>query len=224
MTIADGSAQPNTLRDAVLLAATGGLLDTVVYLNHGHVFANAMTGNVVLLGISAVGRKWHEIVPHVVPIGGFLAGVWASKWMRSRLGGRTVLLGVGLEIVVLFAMGWLPRGFPEMTFTAVVAFVAAFQVASFRRVDEFSYNSTFLTANLRDVTEGLYDAGESGDVETKNKGFAKARDLGLICVCFLAGAVVGAWCAPRLGNHSLWLAEPLLLIVVVRSVRRRRWG
>jgi uncharacterized membrane protein YoaK (UPF0700 family) len=42
---------------ALLLGTTGGFLDAVVYLNHGHVFANAMTGNVIFLGIAAIGRN-----------------------------------------------------------------------------------------------------------------------------------------------------------------------
>jgi len=48
--------QPGALPDAMLLATTGGLLDAVVYLNYGHVFANTMTGNVIFLGIAFLGH------------------------------------------------------------------------------------------------------------------------------------------------------------------------
>jgi hypothetical protein len=55
--------QRHPLTGALLLGTTGGLLD-VVYLNHGHVFANAMTGNVIFLGIAAIiGRNRGEIIP-----------------------------------------------------------------------------------------------------------------------------------------------------------------
>jgi uncharacterized membrane protein YoaK (UPF0700 family) len=63
----DTSVQPDALPDAMLLATTGGLLDAVVYLNHGHVFANAMTGNVIFLGIAVLGRDWSKIVPTSSP-------------------------------------------------------------------------------------------------------------------------------------------------------------
>jgi uncharacterized membrane protein YoaK (UPF0700 family) len=69
----DTSAQPAALSDAMLLAATGGLLDAVVYLNHGHVFANSMSGNVIFLGIAVLGRDWGDIVPYLLPLAGFLA-------------------------------------------------------------------------------------------------------------------------------------------------------
>jgi uncharacterized membrane protein YoaK (UPF0700 family) len=217
----DTSAQPAALPDAMLLAATGGLLDAVVYLNHGHVFANAMSGNVIFLGIAIIGRDWGDIVPHLLPLAGFFAGVLTSKHMRARLGIRSVLLGLALEIVAIFIYGWLPASFPEMAFTGIIAYVAAFQVASFRRVDRFGYNSTFITGNLRDVAEGLYEAlTPNSTPETREKGLSQARALSLICLCFLGGAILGAWSAPRFGNHSLWLAEPFLLAVAVLSFRR----
>jgi uncharacterized membrane protein YoaK (UPF0700 family) len=217
----DTSVQPAALPDAMLLATTGGLLDAVVYLNHGHVFANAMSGNVIFLGIAIIGRDWGQIAPHLVPLAGFFAGVLTSKHLRTRLGIRSVLLGLVLEIVAIFALGWLPGSFPEMALTGIIAYVAAFQVASFRRVDRFAYNSTFITGNLRDIAEGLYDAlTPNSTPEAREKGLSQARALGPICLCFLAGAILGAWAAPRFGNYSLWFAEPLLLTVAVISFRR----
>jgi uncharacterized membrane protein YoaK (UPF0700 family) len=217
----DPSAQPAALPDAILLATTGGLLDAVVYLNHGHVFANAMTGNVIFLGIAILGRDWSEIAPHLVPLAGFFAGILTSKHLRARMGIRSALLGLVLEIAVIFALGWLPASFPEMAFTAIIAYVAAFQVASFRRVDRFPYNSTFITGNLRDVADGVYDAlTPASTPEAREKGLSQARALGLICLCFLAGAILGTWAAPRFGNRSLWLAEPFLLTIIVLTFRR----
>jgi uncharacterized membrane protein YoaK (UPF0700 family) len=202
---------------ALLLAATGGLLDVVVYLNHGHVFANAMTGNVVFLSIAVLSHDRMDALHHIVPLAAFLVGVVASKFTRSRLGENAHSAALVLEMIVLFLVGWLPGSFPEMAFISMVAFVSALQVASFRQVGPFSYNSTFLTGNLRDTAEGFYDAAVAGKVhpETHRKGLKKARDLGLICLCFLAGAVVGAMAATRLHNHAFWLVEPLLLAVLV---------
>jgi uncharacterized membrane protein YoaK (UPF0700 family) len=204
----------------MLLAATGGLLDAVVFLAHGHVFANSMTGNVVFLGIAILGHDGADIVSHLVPLAGFFAGVLASKHLRTRLGIHSVLLGLALEIIALFILGWLPASFPLMAFTGIIAYVAAFQVASFRRVDRFAYNSTFMTGNLRDVAEGLYEAlTPNSTPETREKGRSQALDLGLICLCFLFGAVLGAWASPRFANRSLWFAEPFLLAVTALTFR-----
>ncbi len=215
------SPQAASLPDALCLAAAGGLLDAVVYLDHGHVFANAMTGNVVFLGIALLGRNWREIIPHLVPLAGFFAGVASSRHLRTRLPRRAALLGLAFETLTLFALSFFPHGFPQMAFTCIVAYVGAFQVASFRHVDRFSFNSTFVTGNLRDVADGLYQAWDRrASPEDREKGRAEARDLSLICLSFLAGAVLGAWAAPHLGNHAFLLAEPLLLAVLLHTLRQ----
>jgi uncharacterized membrane protein YoaK (UPF0700 family) len=214
------SVRPNALPDALLLATTGGLLDAFIFLNHGHVFANAMTGNVVFLGIALAGRDWKDIVPHLVPLCGFVVGVVLSKSVRSHLQEQPLLLlGLTFEIVALFALGWLPLDAPHMVITATTAVVGAFQVASYRHVEGFGYNSTFVTGNLRDTVEGFYDAiAPRVAPEVRDKGRAKALDLGLICLCFLVGAVIGAWGAPRFANHTIWFAEPFLFIVALRAL------
>jgi uncharacterized membrane protein YoaK (UPF0700 family) len=217
------TAQPETaepLLAAMLLAATGGLLDAFVYLNHGHVFANAMTGNVVLLGIALVGHHGFQAVRHLAPLGAFFCGVTTSRFVRDRLGRRASLYGLSLEITVLFLASLLPGGFPEMAFTALIAFVASYQITSFRRVGGLSYSSTFVTGNLRDMAVGLYDASASHDPETRKLSLDNARSLGLICLCFLSGASLGAFTAPRLGNHTLWLVEPLLIATLLLVHRR----
>jgi uncharacterized membrane protein YoaK (UPF0700 family) len=60
------------------------LLDAVVYLNHGHVFVNAMTGNVIFLGIAAIGRNWGEIIPHLFPFEGALGTACIGDYRAAR--------------------------------------------------------------------------------------------------------------------------------------------
>jgi len=220
MPTGDPAVLTNSLLDASLLAATGGLLDALVFLNHGHVFATSMTGNLIFLGIAAISRNWNEIVPHIAPVIGFILGVLTSKHLRTWLGIRSLILSLVLEIITVFALGWVPHAFPDMVFTGVIAYVAAVQVASFRRVDRFAFNSTFITGNLRAVAEGLYETlTPTSTPETREEGRTQARDLGLISFSFLAGAIFGAWATPRFANHCLWLAEPFLIAVAIHCIR-----
>ncbi len=48
-----------------ILAVVGGYLDAYTLRCRGHVFANAQTGNIVLLGVKAAEREWpaHFIMP-----------------------------------------------------------------------------------------------------------------------------------------------------------------
>jgi uncharacterized membrane protein YoaK (UPF0700 family) len=216
----DGAARVSALPDALLLAASGGMLDAVVYLNHGHVFANAMTGNVIFLGISAVSRDWNQILPHLTPILAYAVGVCASRLLRAQPLRHLTLFALAAEIAALFVAGLLPPFFPQMAFVALIAVVAAFQVSTFRHVGAFTYNSTFITGNLRDTVEGWLNHLLEPDPAARSQGFQKFKDLGLVCLSFLAGAIAGAFVAPRFPSHALWFAEPLLLAVFALTLLR----
>lgn len=45
----------------VLLAIAGGYLDVYTYVCRGGVFANAQTGNIVLLGINVADGNWEKL-------------------------------------------------------------------------------------------------------------------------------------------------------------------
>jgi uncharacterized membrane protein YoaK (UPF0700 family) len=218
------TAQPDTLVDATLLACTGGVLDAVVYTLHGHVFANAATGNVILLGVSAFSKDWRQAARHLAPILAFVLGVAASRLLRRLPQFRASLAVLMLEMVVLFAAGLLKPSFPEMAFTAIIAFVSAFQVSTFRLVGRFSYNSTFITGNLREAAEGFVGSLVESDPHDSRRDRAKARKMAFICLFFLCGAMLGAWGGPHFGNRTLWLVEPLLLTTVLRVVFLQRYA
>jgi uncharacterized membrane protein YoaK (UPF0700 family) len=201
----------------MLLALTGGALDAFVYLNHGHVFAAAQTGNGVLFGIDVLHGDFAHSVHHVLPILAFMVGVFLAKILDNTLKVHSVAIGLLSEIIVLFAFGWLPSSFPDAAFVPLIAVVAAYQVAGFRKADTYAYNSTFMTGNLRTAVDGLFEALQP---ETRSEGLRKARELGLIVLCFMGGAVVGAVLAPRLHNHTLWFIDLPLLSVLLLAMRR----
>jgi uncharacterized membrane protein YoaK (UPF0700 family) len=212
--LAGSPSKATTLASAVLLAAAGGLLDSVCYLDHGHVFANAMTGNVIFLGIDLISSDWAQTTRHISPILAYLCGVIAARQLKSLHERHGALLTLGLEAGALFLVGWLPPSFPQLPFVAIIAFTSAFQVTTFRRVGRFTYNSTFVTGNLRDVAEGAYDSFQDPDPAARFLGRAKFIKLGLICLGFMLGAIAGAWAARHFPAHAIWFAEPMLLVVL----------
>ena len=153
-----------------------------------------------------------------------LLGVGPDGPVRGR---RVAVTGLGAVTCCGLGVEALWEGLVHPTISGdrrVTDFDAAdyFGPKEARRVDRFAYNSTFITGNLRDVAEGLYDALTPNSApEIREKGLSQARHLSLICLFFLAGAIFGAWAAPRFGNHSLWLAEPALLAVAFHLLRNR---
>ena len=49
-----------TFRVAALLAVVGGVLDAYTYILRGGVFANAQTGNIVLLGVHVADGDYRQ--------------------------------------------------------------------------------------------------------------------------------------------------------------------
>jgi uncharacterized membrane protein YoaK (UPF0700 family) len=210
-----------TLGIAALLATAGGFLDGFTYVGHGHVFANAMTGNVVLLGISCLSGSWRAAF-HILPaILAFVVGVSVAQIMQLRSKGRDIsppyAAVLGLEIAVLLVLSVLPATTADILFTTSIAFVASVQVQTFRNVNGQVFNSTFTTGNLRTLSE----AAVGWFMEGRNPEPARVvRDFSAICAAFLVGATAGAYTVQRLGNRALW-CEIFLLGLVAIGVRGR---
>ena len=205
------------LSNSALLAGAGAFLDAFTYMGHGHVFANAMTGNVVLLGINCISGSWQTSLRHLPPILTFLLGICAGRALQlpamRRLLGHPYRAALVLEIAILAALVLLPAGTADFWFTTSIAFAASIQVETFREVDGHNYNSTFTTGNLRSLSEGVFDwcfrghSPEAGNV---------IGDFALICVAFLVGATVGGYATGRFGNAALLMDIAVLGLVALR--------
>lgn len=207
----------DSLACALLLAFIGGVLDAFLYLDHGHVFAGAMTGNAVLCAVALLHRDTHDALMHLLPLLCFALGAWLAYVAESHIRRHAVTLALSLEAACLLAVSFLPNNFPDLLFIAIVSGLAGFQVASFRTVDHFVYSSTFITGEMRESLDALHN---SLNPKTRRKGLLQFRDLGLVILLFLCGAVAGALLAVRIGNHTLWLPVALLLIVLGLVLRR----
>jgi uncharacterized membrane protein YoaK (UPF0700 family) len=207
---------------ACLFAVAGGYMDAYSYLAHGHVFANAQTGNFVFFSVYASGGQWGRAARHLPPIVAFSLGVVVSKLLGLHShedSFRVTLLCQGVELSILAALAVVGDRLPNVSVVPIISFVAALQNASFDRVGSWPFNSAMVTGNLRDAISGLvlWIAGRE-PVENRRK----AITLGLICISFVAGALCGGGYT-RLGvGHALL---PCLAVVVAASLltwRRHR--
>ena len=118
----------------MLLAGAGGFLDAFTFVGYNGVFANAQTGNIVLLGVDAQAGHWEEALLHIPPIVAFVLGVALAQIMAQpavrrivRRPTRWVLIA---EIVVLAVVAAVPGGIPSRVVPGAIAFVAAVQVST----------------------------------------------------------------------------------------------
>ena len=94
---------------AVFLSLSGGLQDAYTYLFRGKVFANAQTGNIVLLSANLMDGNWERVLHYLVPLCAFALGVLTAEKMRERFREmrtlhwrQLVVLGEGLLLFLAF--------------------------------------------------------------------------------------------------------------------------
>jgi uncharacterized membrane protein YoaK (UPF0700 family) len=203
---------PRVVAAVALLAMSSGLLDAVVYIQHGQVFANAMTGNIVLLGVSFLSPDRTQIARHLVPLLGFTAGIVVGKYLLRRHRSHSVLVALLLQIIVLTLAGFFARSMPSYALVAVLSITGAVIITVIRRTGDIAFNITFMTGNLRAVIEGGFDALFPPPAPAPSSPATRQFYIvGLTCCAFLLGALAGAFSAKFLYERSFWISALLLL-------------
>ena len=203
----------DTFRLGILLSIVGGFTDAYTFIIRGHVFANAQTGNIVLLGLRIVEGEWAEAVFYLFPVSAFVLGVLAAEFIRGKLKNKKRMhwrqIVILVEILVLFLSAFIPQGNYNVIVNIAISFVCSLQVESFRKVNGNLSATTMCTGNLRSGTEQLYKYIMLKDREAKEKYMIY---YGLI-LFFIIGAVIGALCTEILREKALLVCCGFLAIV-----------
>mgnify|MGYP002741818917 CR=1 FL=1 len=196
---------------AVFLSLSGGLQDAYTYLFRGKVFANAQTGNIVLLSANIMDGRWDKVLHYLVPLCAFALGVLVAEKMREQFQAmqrlhwrQLVVLG---EVLLLFAVGFLPQS-QNLLANAIVSFSCAMQVQAFRKVHGYPFASTMCIGNLRSGMDALVAFGHTHD---KNALWKSLQYFAIIFI-FALGAGIGTQCVGIFGERTIWLSCALLLV------------
>ena len=193
-----------TFKIAGLLAVVGGFLDAYTYILRGQVFANAQTGNMVLVAVGMARFDWKHALMALVPIVAFVMGVFVTEIIKKHCQDREFAmwehLVIIIELVCLFIVGLIPQSVPDACANVLVSFICSVQVCSFRKVRGLGYASTMCTGNLRSGTENLFRAILGQDVDGKKKA---AHYFGII-LCFILGAFLGGVLSASIGVKCVW--------------------
>ncbi len=212
-----------SMRLGALLAVAGGFFDAYTYLCRGGVFANAQTGNIVLLGLELAEREWLRALAYLAPILAFALGVVVAEVVKRR-GKARQAGGAGMhwrqvivlaEFVLLAVAAFLPQRM-NMAVNILISFVCAMQVEAFRKVRGSAFATTMCTGNLRSGTEQLMIWRQTGDANAARK----ARHYYCIILFFILGAALGAVCTDTLGERALLITcVPLLAVFGMMFIR-----
>ena len=200
---------------AAILASAGGFLDAYSYLVRGHVFANAQTGNIVLLGMRFFDRDWLGCAKYLMPIVMFVAGVLLADRLRIKLKNSSLHWRqhiILIEAAVLAAVTYIPVGGRyDSVANTLISFVCSLQVESFRKVHSISFATTMCTGNLRTATEliSLYLTDKD------DEHLSAALKLYGIIAFFILGVIIGTLICSALGRSGLIFVIFQLIAVFV---------
>lgn len=199
----------------ILLAIVGGFLDAYTFIGRDGVFANAQTGNIVLVGIAALKGDWMQTLLNALPIFAFIVGVIIAETIKKTSpilfvpdSARAVLI---LEIGILFIIGFIPNNISNIIVTVTISFVASLQTSSFRKLVDSPYATTMCTGNLRSASQAAYTAFTKKDHESA----ITAIRYFIIIFSFLFGASAGAFLTLSIGAKAIWGAVIVLICSLI---------
>lgn len=205
-----------SLKLGILLAIVGGFLDAYTFICRGQVFANAQTGNIVLLGVEFTKGNFIQAIMALLPILAFIIGVIVAEKIRDFKAPSNALiisaerLILIIEIIVLFIIGFVPTTVPHIFVTIPIAFVSSVQISSFRTLVDSPYCTTMCTGNLRSASQSVYMAFTRKD----KKSAINATRYAIIILFFLAGACIGGILTLWIDVKSIWFAVIVLFFAL----------
>ena len=206
------SLSSNSAILGMLLAVVGGFLDAYTFISRDGVFANAQSGNLVLFAVKVVNQEWDRAILFLAPILAFILGVLISEVVKKpRIREllysyrRSILI---LECIILFFVGALPENVPNIVVIVCISFVSSLQISTFNKVENWAYNSTMTTGNLRTAVQAAYALFIEKNLEAKKQ----FKDFSLIIFSFLFGALAGSFFTIYIGNTAIWIAGCIIFV------------
>ena len=141
----DKRQMSESVRVGMFLTLAGGFMDAYSYICRGKVFANAQTGNIVLLGQNLAEGNIHRALNYILPIFTFALGVYLCQRIQikykytKKIHWRQIILAI--EILFIIAIGFLSKNYDSPA-NMLISFVCGMQVIAFNKFHGNSYATT----------------------------------------------------------------------------------
>jgi uncharacterized membrane protein YoaK (UPF0700 family) len=203
------------------LSLLGGFLDSYSYLLKGNVFANAQTGNVVLLFVSLANSEFHKCLKYLIPIITFALGVLTAEIFKkdtsfnNQTKINTVLL---IEAVLIFCIAFWGKYFSNYAVNCLISFIAAIQVTSFDRVNKNPVSTTMITGNLKSGMIHL-----SKYLRTKETAYLSSfYQYSILIIGFGFGVILGSVFIKLYSEYAILVCELFVFIPYVMLRKRKK--
>lgn len=187
----------------VNLSLIGGFLDAYTYILKDGVFANAQTGNLVLLFIAFVNGAFTDILTFSIPIIMFASGILISELFKNLFkdhkNNLRVKLTLLIEVIIILIVAIFGKNLPHATVNSIISFLAAIQVNSFDKVQGVPIATTMITGNLKSsmININMYHL-------TKDKTYKTKFITYIIIILFFGiGVTIGTILVKHFGDYAI---------------------
>lgn len=198
----------------ILLALVGGFLDIYTYILKGNVFANAQTGNMVLMGLKLANQDYLGTIYYLIPIIAFFLGIIISEYIKHKLSKVQYIewqhLIIIIEIIILALIAFIPKEIPDLICNATIGLVCSLQVNTFKTINGLPYASTMCTGNLRSAGQKL----STFLLHKDKKSLNHCLNYLIIIISFISGAII-ATILINLFNQTALLFCCFILIITL---------
>ncbi len=188
-----------------ILIVVAGMMGAYTYLLRGEVFCNAQTLNVVMLAINIGQGNIMSALYFIIPISAYLGGAICTMWflpdLEKKFGLHSERFVIGLEIILLFVVGLVPKSVPDQVAQVMVNFIASMQFSAFRKSEHLGMSTTFATNHIRQIGTWFVDYVKNGNHQAKRNCLKHLRML----ACFMLGVILLTVMVPFLSVKSIWL-------------------
>ena len=195
----------------LIVVFSGGFQDAYTFVVRGRVFANAQTGNLVLMSTHLLGGRWQQGLRYLFPVLAFMLGVFIADNIEHRFKHSKRMHWrqniVFAEAVIMFVVGLLPQEY-NMIANCMVSFACAMQLYSFKKINGNAYASTMCIGNMKSFVIAL-----SAYLRTKKgSDLSKTFNYFLVIIIFSIGAGIGGNFSEVFNEKTIWCSAVLLLI------------
>ncbi len=191
-----------------LLAVAGGMMGLYTYSLRGQVFCNAQTGNIVKMAAAVGWGRYGVAFYYIIPFFAYIAGTILSEILPQKVRQAKFIrwdtLLVGIEMVSLFVVGFIPFTWPDQIVQVIICFLCSMQFNTFRQAEGVPMATTFVTNHVRQI--GISIARIIKHHEQEAEARAKMAKHAKIILAFFGGGVTVTALAPMMRQYTIWLA------------------
>lgn len=191
-----------------ILIAVSGFWGAYTYLLRGNVFCNAQTGNVVLMGLALGSGEMQQAIYYLIPISAYLTGAFISEILPNPVKHHLLIrwdtLLIGVEVIVVILLGFIPESAPVQISQVSINFIASMQYNTFRQARGTPMATTFATNHIRQL--GICLAKEIQHRHKTDKSHRlKLKKHFSMLLCFFSGAVIGTISCNLIFGRAIWI-------------------